>query len=138
MIEDKGMDDPFFKNDTNCCKKHLKTIIFILVGIVLISVIIVLIILLTKKEDKKEKTYEYEFGLNMDELRNKTDPNYMFNFTFLNPNSVEYTSLEEGDKKALKYLVKAAVIFQNIHFRIDEPNNIPFKNFLEKKNKRRK
>jgi hypothetical protein len=127
------LDDPILKNDTNCFKKHLMTIIFILVAIVLISVIIVLVFVLSKKDDdKKEKTYEYEFGLNMDELRNKTNPDYMYEFNFLTPNSVEYTSLEEGDKKALKYLAKAAVILQNIHFRIDEPNNIPFKKFLEK------
>jgi len=133
MIEDRGLDDPILKNDTNCFKKHLMTIIFILVAIVLISVIIVLVFVLSKKDDdKKEKTYEYEFGLNMDELRNKTNPDYMYEFNFLTPNSVEYTSLEEGDKKALKYLAKAAVILQNIHFRIDEPNNIPFKKFLEK------
>ena len=29
----------------------------------------------------------------------------------LKPDSVEYTSLEEGDKKALKYLVQAAKIY---------------------------
>ena len=67
----------------------------------------------------------------MDKLRKKNDPNYMYNFVFLNSTSKEYTSLKDGDKEALKYLVKAAIIFQNIHFRIDEVNNIPFKNFLE-------
>ena len=67
----------------------------------------------------------------MDELKNKTDPNNMYNFVFLKQTSVEYTSLEEGDKEALKYLVKAGVILENIHFRIDEHNNIPFKKFLE-------
>ena len=56
----------------------------------------------------------------------------MYNFIFLKPNSIEYISLEEGDKEALKYLVKAAIILQNIHFRINEPYNIPFKEFLEK------
>ena len=132
MIEDRGLDDPILKNDTNCFKKHLKTIIFILVGIALISAIIIIIVVLSKKNDEKEKTSEYEFGLNMDELKHKTDPNYIRNYNFLSPNSVEYTSLEEGDKKALKYLVKAAIILQNIHYRIDEPNNIPFKKFLEK------
>ena len=132
MIEDRGLDDPILKNDTNCFKKHLKTIIFILVGIALISAIIIIIVVLSKKNDENEKTSEYEFGLNMDELKHKTDPNYIRNYNFLSPNSVEYTSLEEGDKKALKYLVKAAIILQNIHYRIDEPNNIPFKKFLEK------
>ena len=135
MIEDKGLDEPILQNNTNCFKKHLKTIIFMLVGLLVIIVIIVIIVALTKKDDdKKEKTYE--FGLTMDELRNKTDPNYMYNFIFLKPDSIEYTSLEEGDKKALKYLVQAAIILQNIHFRIDEPNNIPFKNFLEKEVKK--
>jgi len=34
-------------------------------------------------------------------------------------------------KKALKYLVKAGAILENIPLRIDEYNNIPFKKFLE-------
>ena len=138
MIEDRGLDDPMLKNDINCCKKHLKTIIFMLVGLALIAAIIIVIVILTKKDDKPKPTPDdeevktYEFGLSMDELKNKTDPKSMYNFVFLKPNSVEYTSLKEGDKKALKYLVKAAMILQNIHFRIDEPNNLPFKKFLEK------
>ena len=138
MIEDRGLDDPLLKNDTNCCKKHLKTIIFILVGLALIAAIIIVILILTKKDNKPnpapddEEVKTYEFGLSMDELKNKTNPKSMFQFVFLKPDSVEYTSLKEGDKKALKYLVKAAMILQNIHYRIDEINNIPFKKFLEK------
>ena len=134
MIEDRGLNDPMLSKDTNCCKKHLKTIIFLLIGIIVIACIIVVIVFLIKKNDngdKEENKKPYEFGLSLDELRKKNDPNYMYNFVFLNSTSKEYTSLKDGDKEALKYLVKAAIIFQNIHFRIDEVNNIPFKNFLE-------
>ena len=119
MIEDRGLDDPLLKHDTNCCKKHLKTIIFMLVGLALIAAIIVVILILTKKDNKPnpapddEEVKTYEFGLSMDELKNKTDPKSMLKFVFLKPDSVEYTSLKEGDKKALKYLVKAAMILQN-------------------------
>ena len=72
----------------------------------------------------------------MDELKKRTDPDNMIIFVLLAPNSTQYTSLEQGDKDALKYLVKAGAILEDIHLRIDEHNNIPFRNFLEEKIKK--
>ena len=72
----------------------------------------------------------------MDELKKRTDPDNMRIFVLLDPNSTQYTSLEQGDKDALKYLVKAGAILEDIHLRIDEHNNIPFINFLEEKIKK--
>ena len=92
MLEDKGLDDPIFK-DTNCFKKHLKTFIFLIIGIIVITVVIVLIIVLTKddkpkeedpkepkEEDPKEETRPFEYGLTMEKLKRKTDPDYMYHF----------------------------------------------------------
>lgn len=36
----------------------------------------------------------------------------------------------------MKYLVKEGMILQNIHYRIDEINNIPFKKFVEEEVKK--
>ena len=54
----------------------------------------------------------------------------------LNSTSEEYVNLEDGDKKAIRYLVKAGEILEKIQLRIDEINNIPFKNFLEEEIKK--
>ena len=72
----------------------------------------------------------------MDELKKRTDPDNMIIFVLLAPNSTQYTSLEQGDKDALKYLVKAGAILEDIQLRIDEHNNIPFRNFLEEEIKK--
>ena len=72
----------------------------------------------------------------MDELKKRTDPDNMRIFVLLAPNSTQYTSLEQGDKDALKYLVKAGAILKDIQLRIDEHNNIPFRNFLEEEIKK--
>ena len=50
------------------------------------------------------------------------------NYDSWNP---EYEALEDGDKEALKYLVMAGFIFENIEYQIDDHHNVPFKKFLE-------
>ena len=119
----------------------MKTIIFALIGIVVIAGIIILVVLLTKKdsntdEGNKPVDKKYDYGLDMDELKKRTDPDNMRIFVLLDPNSTQYTSLEQGDKDALKYLVKAGAILEDIQLRIDEHNNIPFRNFLEEEIKK--
>ena len=139
MFEDKGgLDEPLVK-DTNCFKKHLKTIIFLFIGIIVISAVIILIIVLKDDDDDdddEDQKKPFEFGLTMEELKRKTNPDYMYHFVLLKPTSEEYLSLKEGDKEALKYLVKAGMILENINYRIDEIHNIPFKKFLEEEIKK--
>ena len=74
---------------------------------------------------------KYEFGLSMEELEKRTDPEFITTKTLLKCDSPEYLSLQEGDKQALKYLVKAGAILENVHLRIDHHHNLPFKKFLE-------
>ena len=50
---------------------------------------------------------------------------------YLKKDSPEYSSLQDGDKTALKYLVKAAAILDEIFLRLDNVHNVPFKKFLE-------
>ena len=74
---------------------------------------------------------KYEFGLDLEELVKRTSKEYINTKVLLKPDSPEYLSLAEGDKEALKYLVKAGDILENIHLQIDDHHNLPFKKFLE-------
>ena len=74
---------------------------------------------------------KYEFGLGMEELEKRSNPEFITTKILLKADSPEYLSLQEGDKEALKYLVKAGAILENIHLQIDDHHNLPFKKFLE-------
>ena len=76
--------------------------------------------------------FNYDFGLDMEELEKRTNKEYLITKVLLKPDSPEYLELAEGDKKALKHLVKAGAILENIHFQIDDHHNLGFKKFLEK------
>ena len=87
----------------------------------------------SKKNDNKEDDEEikYDYGLEIEELRRRTDPNNLLIIHLLTPTSEKYINLADGDKEALKYLVKTGAILEDIELRIDEINNIPFRHFLE-------
>ena len=55
---------------------------------------------------------KYELNISMEELEKRTHKDYLTTKKMLEPTSVEYTSLEDGDKKALVHLVKAAYILE--------------------------
>lgn len=74
----------------------------------------------------------YEINLSMDELKKRTHKDYLVTKKFLKADAPEYLALAEGDKAALKHLVKAAVILEKINMQIDCKHNLPFKEFLEK------
>ena len=80
--------------------------------------------------------FNYDFGLDMEELEKRTNKEYLITKVLLKPDSPEYLELAEGDKKALKHLVKAGAILENIHFQIDDHHNLGFKKFLEKEIKK--
>ena len=73
----------------------------------------------------------YELNLSMDELKKRTNKDYLVTKKFLKADAPEYLALEDGDKEALKHLVKAAAILENIHMQIDCKHNLPFKKYLE-------
>ena len=79
---------------------------------------------------------KYEFGLGMEELEKRCNPEFITTKILLKADSPEYLSLQEGDKEALKYLVKAGAILENIHLQIDDHHNLPFKKFLEEEIKK--
>lgn len=79
---------------------------------------------------------EFEFNLPMEELEKRTSKDYLMTKKMLTPDAVEYLSLAQGDKEALKHLVKAAYILEKINMQIDCHHNLDFKAFLEEEVKK--
>lgn len=74
---------------------------------------------------------KYEYGLDIKELEKRTHKDYLVTKKMLDCDAKEYLALQEGDKIALKYLVKAARIIENINMQLDSHHNLAFKKFLE-------
>lgn len=79
---------------------------------------------------------EFEFNLPMEELEKRTNKDYLMTKKMLKADAPEYLELAEGDKKALKHLVKAAYILEKINMQIDCHHNLEFKAFLEEEIKK--
>ncbi len=79
------------------------------------------------------KKEDFALNLSTEELKKRTDKDVLVTTEMLKPGAPEYEKLDAGDKEALKHLVKAGKILENIHLKLDNENNIPFKNFLEDK-----
>ena len=69
---------------------------------------------------------KFEFNLSIEELEKRTHKDYLIKKEMLKTDSPEYNSLEEGDKKALKHLVKASNYANLIYMKQDNELNIPF------------
>lgn len=74
---------------------------------------------------------QFEFNLPMEELKMRTDKEHLMTKKMLKADAPEYLELADGDKKALKHLVKAAYILEKINMQIDCHHNLEFKKFLE-------
>lgn len=75
---------------------------------------------------------DFELNLSMEELEKRTHKDYLTTKKMLAADAPEYLELAEGDKQALKHLVKAAVVLDKINMQLDNPYNLPFKEYLEK------
>jgi len=75
---------------------------------------------------------DYELNLSHDELEKRTHKDYLTTKKMLAVDAPEYKELADGDKEALKHLVKAAVVLDKVNMELDNPNNLPFKEYLEK------
>ena len=69
----------------------------------------------------------YKLNLSMEELEKRTHKDYLTTKKMLATDAPEYLNLEEGDKKALKHLVKAASVLDKINMQLDNPYNLQFK-----------
>ncbi len=74
----------------------------------------------------------YEINLSLEELQKRTNKDYLTTKKMLAVDAPEYLTLQEGDKQALKHLVKAARLLDKINMQLDNPHNLPFKEFLER------
>ena len=74
----------------------------------------------------------YEINLSLKELQKRTHKDYLTTKKMLSADAPEYLNLAEGDKKALKHLVKAAVVLDKVNMQLDNPHNLAFKEYLEK------
>ncbi len=83
---------------------------------------------------KQEGEFMQDFTLNLSRevLEKRTNKDYLNTKKMLTPDAPEYTELADGDKNALKHLVRAAYILEKINMQIDNPHNLDFKAFLEK------
>ncbi len=79
---------------------------------------------------------EFEFNLSMEELEKRTHKDYLVTKKMLTPDAKEYLELADGDKEALKHLVKAAYILEKINMQIDCHENLEFKAFLDREIKK--
>lgn len=74
---------------------------------------------------------EYKCGLSIEELEKRTHKDYLATKKMLDVDSIEFSNLEQGDKTALSYLVKAARVIEKINLALDSHHNLPFKKYLE-------
>ena len=79
---------------------------------------------------------KFEFNLSLDELKKRTHKDYLITKKFLKADAPEYLALAEGDKIALKHLVRAAAILEKINMQIDCKHNLAVKEFLEEECKK--
>ncbi len=82
--------------------------------------------------DRTER--KYKLNLSSDELKKRTDTEALQIYKLLDEDSIEYQQLDNMDKEALKHLVKAARILNNVYFIQDNPHNLEFKNYIESEN----
>lgn len=79
-----------------------------------------------------ENIVEFELNLTREELEKRTHKDYLTTKKMLAIDAPEYNNLANGDKEALKHLVKAAAVIDKIEMQIDDHNNLAFKKFLNR------
>ena len=132
-----GYEEPMTPENESCFKKYLKLIIFgALVLVVLLIIIIIIVVVSSNGSNGNDEKKSYEFGLSLEELKKRTSKEYLGTKTLLKADAVEYTSLNKSDQEALKHLLKAGLYLENIHYKIDDHHNVPFKKFLEEEIKK--
>ena len=80
------------------------------------------------------KKYEgFEIGLSTEELKKRTHKDYLSEKKMLGVNAPEFKNLADGDKQAIKHLVKAAKYLEEANLKQDHEHNIEFREFLIEK-----
>lgn len=76
---------------------------------------------------------EYELNLSLEELEKRTHKDYLVTKKMIDEDAPEYQNLAQGDKDALKHLVRAAYIIEIVNKQLDNCHNLPFEQFLKQK-----
>lgn len=76
-------------------------------------------------------TMNFELGLSHDELLKRTSKDCLIPKEMLKEDAKEYEALADGDKEALKHLVKVAKAIDEVFMKQDHPDNLAFKAYLE-------
>lgn len=79
---------------------------------------------------------DFVLNLSIEELEKRTNKDYLIVRPMLDKDAQEYNLLQDGDKEALKHLVKAANYANYIYMKQDNVLNIPFLNFLNEEIKK--
>lgn len=74
----------------------------------------------------------FELNYSLEELKKRTHKDYLATKKMLDVEAPEYLNLADGDKKALKNLVKAAFFIEKIYYKLDNKQNTDFYDYLEK------
>lgn len=74
----------------------------------------------------------FELNYTIEELKKRTDKEYLNTKKMLDVDAPEYLALADGDKKALKNLVKAAFFIEKVFKRLDNHHNAEFEAFLDR------
>ena len=72
-----------------------------------------------------------KIALSLDELKKRTSKTYLTTKVLLKKDAPEYNALKDGDKAALKQLVKAAAILEEAFLKMGDPRNLEFRAFLK-------
>lgn len=81
-------------------------------------------------------TAKFKIGLSQKELEKRTHKDYLTTKKMLGVNDSEYLKLTDADKKALKHLVKAAYILDEVYLKQDNEKNIPFREEMKQRIKK--
>jgi len=79
---------------------------------------------------------QFELNLSIEELEKRTHKDYLIRKPLLAADAEEFKNLQEGDKEALKHLVKAAEYANVIYMKQDSEENLPFLKFLKEETKK--
>lgn len=78
----------------------------------------------------------FELNLSEEELKKRTDKTYLVTKTMISSEHESYNNLSDGDKEALKHLLLAGKILEDVYLRQDNEKNKDFKNFLKEESKK--
>ena len=79
---------------------------------------------------------EFKLNLSLQELRKRTNKEYLRNISFLTAKDEEYVNLSKNDKQILALLDKAGQVFDTVSLKQDNKYNLEFLDYLNREIKK--